>query len=804
MFFSLKWKAVILVLTILIILCGFLATLNSNQLHTLSRQQQQQQFEKLHRVMQGLLDQSYRQNLQLIDLIPLLSNNPQQGSQKSSLIQTLNQQWSSLQLNWGIESATLFDEQGTVLWQTPQASTHSTVNLSSHTSPHWEVLCESMCYQIVTAPVLNPGGSPLYLLFDINMADLLIGFSEITGADIGILIPPNNDHQPLSQLNNWNKDLLQLTHFRKTLPILTQLEQSKTFDSLRHKSSSVQIDEESYEVSMIPIDQGSPENFFAIIVNTSASVQLMQSSRRALIMVAIAGITISCFLLLAFLWKPITRLHRQAKLLPLLSSGEFQVTLDQLRKNRSSHWLKDEIDVLNETEEMVCQQLTEMRLEIHQQTRHLHNIAMYDSLTSLANRRALMDQLKTAIKETQANGTNCSLLFIDLDNFKRINDSMGHNAGDELLKIVAQRLRTCVRSSDFIARLGGDEFCVLITELSKPQDDEIVAKHILNQLQNPIKLRAAEVIVSASIGVVSAPKDGKTSEDLLQNADLAMYTAKALGRNKYQRFTHNMTDLAVAKMELENELRKALQENEFVLHYQPQFDLNSDKLIGFETLIRWQHPVRGLLLPDTFISLLEETGQILKLGQWILEETCRQAREWVIAGFDNIRIAVNISPRQLQDPDLPEQIQKALHHHQLSPQSLELELTETMLMEDIELTQEQLSQLQALGISIAIDDFGTGYSSLSYLKSLPLDILKIDRTFIKDLPGDSDDLEIVSAIIAMAHKLNLKLVAEGVETEAQRDILQQNNCDYAQGYLYSKPLPAEDARALLQTLSSAN
>jgi EAL domain-containing protein (putative c-di-GMP-specific phosphodiesterase class I) len=281
-----------------------------------------------------------------------------------------------------------------------------------------------------------------------------------------------------------------------------------------------------------------------------------------------------------------------------------------------------------------------------------------------------------------------------------------------------------------------------------------------------------------------------------------MYRAKALGRNKFQKFTSQMTDHAIEQMALENELRRAIREQEFLLYFQPQVDFNNNSIFGFEALIRWQHPDRGLQFPDTFIGSLEETGLIVPLGSWIIDEACRQLREWLDAGAKPIRVAINISPRQLQNYDLATQVEQALRKYSLSPECLELEITESMIMDNIELTHKQLRTLQELGVTIAIDDFGTGHSSLGYLKSLPLDILKIDRTFIMDITQENNDQEIVSAIIAMAHKLNLKVVAEGVETPAHQIMLTQNGCDFGQGYLYSRPIPPADAFEMIRTTHS--
>ncbi len=794
MFFSLKWKAIVLVLAILISLSGFLVFLNSAQLKTLAKQQQQQAFVQLNKELIGILLQSYHYNLQIMDVVPLLHTNG--DSTHHNLTSILEENWPILQLNWDIDRAALYNQQGNLLWQSEKQNLYPK-NIEPKLGPYWTIDCSQACRQIITSPILDDHGQTFYLSLDVSMADMLIDFSRISDTDIGIITDPSSENQPIDHIKNWQKDIKLITNPNQSLRVINTLQSQVPFYQGIDKNTEIIHQTNTYNISITPLDHTTNDGYFIIIKNSSASAKIMQTARNFQVLVAIGGITISCTLLLLFLWRPIQRLHRQAELLPKLTTGDFTEALKQLKKNRSNHWLKDEIDTLNSTEEEVCLQLTEMRQEISKKTDNLHNMAMYDSLTDLANRRAFMQYLNEILNRSQPDPPVFSLLFIDLDNFKRINDSMGHNAGDELLKVVAKRLHACVRSTDTIARLGGDEFCIILNSADTENGATIVSGHILTSLRDPIKLGATELIVSASIGIVTAPEDGATSEELLRNADLAMYKAKALGRNKYQVFNHSMTDQAVQEMTLEHDLRRAIQNQEFVLHYQPQINMHSNQIFGFEALLRWEHPDKGLLFPDAFISTLEETGLINELGSWIIEQACHTLRSWLNLGAKPVRIAINISPRQLQNNQLGDQISETLKRHNIPPPLLELEITESILMEDMELTQYQLYSIQKLGVSIAIDDFGTGHSSLSYLKELPLDILKIDRSFIKDLVEEYDDQEIVSAIIAMAHKLKLKVIAEGVETKEHQEFLLNNECDYGQGYLYSRPVPAETALGLI-------
>lgn len=437
--------------------------------------------------------------------------------------------------------------------------------------------------------------------------------------------------------------------------------------------------------------------------------------------------------------------------------------------------------------------------ELKEAHRQMEQLALFDTLTGLANRRLFMDRLQQSLAECRRKQTSIALMFLDLDQFKRINDSLGHDSGDMLLLTVAERLKSSVRATDTVARLGGDEFTVLLTDVRDTYAVTHVAKQILKALKQPIRLRKHELIISTSIGITLAPEDGTNAESLMKNADLALYKAKEFGRDRYHFFTEELNAQALRHLILEQELRQALNGNEFCLDFQPQVDLRSEQIISVEALLRWNHPTRGRVSPDEFIKVAEETGLIIPIGRWVLRNACMQVRMIQQLTGQEVRVAVNLSARQFRDPRLEETISEVLAESGLPPHCLELEVTESMLMDDIDKVINQLNRIKSTGVTIAIDDFGSGYSSLSYLKRLPVDILKVDRKFVQDIPNDINDMEITSAVIAVAHKLSLKVVAEGVEDIDQRDFLMINRCDYAQGYYFSKPLGFEELYSHLQT-----
>jgi diguanylate cyclase (GGDEF)-like protein len=390
-------------------------------------------------------------------------------------------------------------------------------------------------------------------------------------------------------------------------------------------------------------------------------------------------------------------------------------------------------------------------------------------------------------------------MFLDLDRFKNVNDSLGHDSGDQLLLEVATRLSSCIRSEDTVSRLGGDEFTVILGEINDAGDAALIAQKLLDTLTEPFLIKGHEVFISASIGITIFPSDSSDSDSMLKNADMAMYDAKQRGRNNYQFFASYMNATTMERLEMENKLRHALERKEFLLYYQAKTDIHNKELIGLEALIRWNDPERGIISPEEFVPLLEETNLILPVGKWVIQEACRQSKAWQDEGYIPIRVAANLSARQLQDDNIVNIVAESLKESGLDARYLELEVTESTIMEDTVHVAKVLNNIKEIGVEyIDIDDFGTGYSSLSYLKNLPISTVKIDQSFVRDLPDDKEDASISRAIIAMAHSLDLRVIAEGVENQQQLDFLRDLDCDEIQGYLISKPLAAEDVVKLMQ------
>jgi predicted signal transduction protein with EAL and GGDEF domain/DNA-binding response OmpR family regulator len=454
----------------------------------------------------------------------------------------------------------------------------------------------------------------------------------------------------------------------------------------------------------------------------------------------------------------------------------------------------------------------------------IRRLAYYDTLTGLPNRLLYLQQLQTALGYAERNSQKVAVMFIDLDNFKRINDTMGHGAGDELLKIVSARLVSSIRALDSvsraipdtssmplgdvkmgmadapsIARLGGDEFTVMVSDIKTADDAAVVARRLIAALTEPVTINDTEIFVSGSVGVALYPDNGQDIDSLLKNADIAMYRAKEEGKSRFHFYDADMTARAVTRMKTEMQLRRALERNEFVVHYQPRVDVATNRIVGAEALLRWQHPERGLVYPSDFIGMCEEAKLIIPLGDWVIRAVCAQQAAWRDAGMALVPVAVNLAASHLRESSLAPLVRQALHDLGLPARALEIEVTESVLINDPETSIKHAKMLADSGVRLALDDFGMGYSSLSYLKRLPVSYLKIDRSFVRDLGTDASDAAIITATIAMAHMLDLRVVAEGVELPSQLDFLKAQGCDDYQGYLHSKPMVAEAFEQMIRS-----
>lgn len=485
----------------------------------------------------------------------------------------------------------------------------------------------------------------------------------------------------------------------------------------------------------------------------------------------------------------------------LREKREGQALLRNYRKDGTQFWNELHIAPVKDSSGLATTHFVSVINDVSERVNYQKELeyqATHDSLTGLANRNLLNDRITQAIAWAKRQNLAVGVLLLDLDHFKLINDASGHGAGDEMLKQVAQRLNSCIRDTDTVARLGGDEFVIVLTDLPETGDVDLIAEKVLGSLSRPFDICGHDVFVTASVGISLYPRDGDHGEILLRYADIAMYRVKEHGRNSVRQFIPEMGVTAISRMNMEASMRRGLERGEFKLHYQPKIELGTERIVGAEALVRWQHPQIGLIHPIEFIPLAEESGLILPLGEWVLAEACRQQVAWKNQGLGGLRIAINVSSRQFRQEDLAERVAAIFSNIGADPAYVTLELTESMVMQDVSSTLVALRTLKQLGLTISLDDFGTGYSSLSYLRRFPIDELKIDKSFINDIHENSDDAAIAAAIIAMAISLGLNVVAEGVERKEQVELLVKMGCTQVQGYFFGRPMEASAFAACLR------
>ena len=551
-------------------------------------------------------------------------------------------------------------------------------------------------------------------------------------------------------------------------------------------------------LSIIPIlnvtfgSDHSSENLLILLIFNILTILLssaITSTRNTLLFIIIDILTLT---LLPVFVPGVTFINMT---LPLIFNFVMSITILVFTQHRNL-MEKDRLLELSRTNKQLQIELTERK----RAEKLLEHTALHDSLTDLPNRVLFMDRLSQAMQRAKRRKNyQYAVLFLDLDRFKVVNDSLGHNIGDQLLIESSQRLAACLRGEDTVARFGGDEFVVLLEDIENSSDATRVAERIQNDLALPYDLDSYKVIVFVSTGIVISNPTYERPDEVVRDADIAMYRSKGKGLGRYEIFDSSMLDRMMSRLELETDLRKALDYQEFIVHYQPILEMKTHQIIGFEALVRWEHPTKGLLPPADFIPTAEETGLIVPLGYWVLDEACRQIHTWQIQypKVPPLSINVNLSTRQCAQPDLVKNITKILKKNDLNPRSLKLELTESLIIEESGSTAAILTELRDMGIQVQIDDFGTGYSSLSYLHTLPIDTLKIDRSFISRLGTSPNNTEIVQTIFSLAHSLGMKVIAEGVETNEQLSSLQAMNCEYAQGFLFAKPVNSMEAGNLL-------
>jgi len=794
-YISLKQKTIIATLSSAILL-GVLS-INYWQMLLSSQSQYHQSLQRQRAIQQVALFQELRHEYLTVAFESY--SNIRRGSKAdlNYLAKQLYQQYENLAFNFNITGLWLFNAEVEPLYSStveiPQTIYPSLETTLNEEHPVNQINCgEASCYQLSTIPLLSGNQQTSAIIIQSDLMEMIGSLKRSLKAEVGLVQIPSeqlDENLPLRSVN-----LLSITEQGFTTRLLAQLAPAVTVNQALNAGVDVAHNDDHYRFSLIPLHQGRHESFILLISDRTEELRRLNSEKRQL---HASAVILFLFIISATYWGA-TNLSRRlliiADRLPLLSEKRF----DEFRasKQQLNPHLVDELDILSESADQLGSELETLGQQVEQRTKELENIAMYDLLTGLPNRNMLHYQLRKSLLGLRRGDEHIAVLFLDLDDFKKVNDSHGHKVGDQLLQQASHRITRALRESDTVCRFGGDEFVIVLPFIEQEQHAQTVANKIIRAFKQPIILDTLRFYISPSIGIAFASDSQVTSDDIIRQADIAMYEAKQAGGGAFKLYDAAMYHRISEKVLLEADVRQALSKGQFSLALQPQIDVHTQQLTGFEALLRWVHPDRGPVSPDEFIPILEGSEHMIELGYWVISHSCELLKLIENAGFGSVKIAVNLSATQFLDPCLISTLVRHISSRNILPEQIELELTESTLVEDIDQTLLVMNQLREKGFTCAIDDYGTGYSSLSYLKKMPVDIIKVDKSFISGMLENQADLEIVESTIAMVHRMGMTVVAEGVETRAQLEHLKSLSCDMIQGYLFSPPIP--EAKLLQQ------
>ena len=756
-------------------------------------QQRENQISNQRRV-QLFEDVLHRRMFTLIDIISLKSGG--NADSLESLQQTLSGLSEYLNLNFQVESLYLFDENGVV--GKPSQPVNKTVErLVNTTRASLEsrslLSCEDVCTHYISIPIMANSEELPVIVVSTSMRELLYLFSRATDVHKVAVVQhkeassERSELRVASQLSAANRQYFQ--------SLFEALPKNWRIDDLVIRGTNVSLENKQLLVSLLPFNHASGDHPYLIIVqDVSAMVRQNEQYQYIVISSAVALFFLFSSLLYLFLNQYRIRLLDISERLPMLAEHKFSEFYTIAAKRRKSPIFKliDELDVVEDAANNLARQLESFDGQMAINTAKLEKMAMFDVLTGLPNRNMLTFQIEKQLASSIRDDRLVALMFMDLDDFKKVNDSHGHDVGDKLLKAAAMRISKPIRESDIASRFGGDEFVVLLSNIESKKHVDTVAKKLIEEFKEPIIVDGVTFYVSISIGIAITNHSRATPVELLRHADIAMYEAKAKKGAEYRVYDATMNLKVMQKVELESEAREALRDNQFSLALQPQIEMHTGRLVGFEALLRWHHPKKGNISPADFIPLLENTSFMLELDYWVITRATYLIRELKNNGYPDVKLAINLSAGQFLDPSLPEFLQQQIIKNDIAPDQVCLELTETVLVSDIKRATSIMQNIRDMGCMLAIDDFGTGYSSLSYLKSLPADFIKIDRSFVANIASSADDRNIVHSTISMVRNMGMQVVAEGIETSEQYELLCHFDCNLGQGYLISRPIPEVD------------
>jgi len=697
----------------------------------------------------------------------------------------LASQFDGLQFNLNVENVWLVDEQKKTLFVTsimPVAVQENVDQVLKHQQPYHQIYCQQQCQLLLSVPLLNNQGNVVVVTMSASLVDMLYAISTSLSSDVAVISFPLQSNNSIENVNIISASNMALAQS------LRRANQQVNLGVFLEHGLQVDLSEKSYLVNVLPLAQNSQRAFYLSLIDDVTPFKDKNAQYRLQFLISLSAIFLLLGFFVYFVARPFTkRLLRLSGALPLLANKKF----DQFRRVKLKRPIlfSDELDMLTDSALDLSYELEQLNIEVEQKTKELENIAMYDLLTGLPNRNMLNYQLRKSIANIARYPSGVAVLFLDLDDFKKVNDSNGHTEGDKLLIQAAERVRLSVGQIDLACRFGGDEFVVVLGNLKSINEAISIAEQLLTQFKEPIRLDSSIFYVSTSIGISYTESFNEKAEDLISHADIAMYEAKDNGGGQYHVYHHEMYQRVAQRVMIEGEVRQALSKQEFSLSLQTQLRAKDKKIYGFEALLRWHHPEKGMISPEEFIPILENSQYMIELGYWIIHRCFELAVMIRKQGLTDARIAINLSAGQFVDVNLPSYLRGLLNKFALPAEAFELELTEQTLVKDIDHTIAMMDTLKELGFSFAIDDFGTGYSSLAYIKKMPIDVIKIDKSFIFGMLENHTDYQIIMSTIAMVKNLDLIVIAEGVETAAQLRSLTENGCDLIQGYYFSKPVP---------------
>ncbi len=699
--------------------------------------------------------------------------------------QQLARQIDGLQFNLNVENVWLVDAENQVLFSTseiPVVAQENIAQVFKLQQPNHQLYCQTSCQLLLSLPLLNNQGDEVVITMSASLIDMLYAIKTSLNSDVAIV---SFDVQ--SDGISMDAKVLSASNMTLTQKLL-DVNQQASISAVLEQGLQSDLAELSYLINLLPLATNNQRAFYLTLIDDVTTFKNKNDKYRQQFLISLTGIFFVLGFVVYFVARPFTkRLLRLSGALPLLSNKKF----DQFRqiKLKRPGLFADELDILTNSALELSYELEQLNIEVEQKTKELENIAMYDLLTGLPNRNMLNYQLRKSLANISRYGDGVAVLFLDLDDFKKVNDSNGHSEGDKLLIQAAERVRLSVGQIDLACRFGGDEFVVVLGNLKSVNEAVNIADILLAQFKEPIRLGSSIFYVSTSIGIAYTESADEKAEDIISHADIAMYEAKDNGGGQYHVYHQEMYQRVAHRVMLEAEVRQALAKKQFSLSLQPQLRAKNKKVYGFEALLRWQHPERGMISPEDFIPILENSQHMIELGYWIINRCFELAVKIKKHGLTDARISINLSAGQFIDVNLPKYLQSLLTQYSLPAKTFELELTEQTLVKDIDHTIAMMDELKDMGFSFAIDDFGTGYSSLAYIKKMPIDVIKIDQSFVFGMLENHADYQIIMSTIAMVKNLELTVIAEGVETAAQLRSLAENDCDIIQGYYFSKPVP---------------